>query len=93
MNEIPSGLCSTPIVVGLKTSIGAVIAVLNGKDPDNENVINDDPSNVTVVYKKKQQLSYSLTPEQNSWPFRITDHSLFKSGVSLTVHHIRFPRY
>ena len=85
MNEIPSGLCSAPIVMGIQTSIGAVIAVLNGKDPDNENVINDDPSNKSLVIRNKQQLSHSLSPEQNSWPFRIKTNSLFKSGVSVVL--------
>lgn len=83
VNEIPSGLCDKPIMMGIKTSIGAVIAVMNGKDPDNENAINNDPSNKTVVIKNKQQLSYSLSPEQNSWPFGIKTNSLFKSGVSV----------
>lgn len=88
MNEIPSGLCSTPIVMGLQTSVGAVIAVLNGKDLDNENAINDDPSNKSLVIKNKQQLSYSLSPEQNSWPFRIKTNSLFKSGVSIVLKFV-----
>ena len=82
MNEIPSDLCSEPIVIGMKTSIGAVIAVLHGEDPDNENAIHNDPSNHSVVVKNKQQLTYSLSPEQNSWPFGIKKNSLFKSGVS-----------
>ena len=81
MNEIPSGLCNAPIMVGLKTSVGAVIAELNGKDPDNENVITDHQANQTVIFRNKQQLFYSMSPEQNSWPFGIRDDSLFKSGV------------
>lgn len=85
MNEIPSGLCSDPIMVGLKTSVGAVIAVLNGKDPDNENVITDHQANQTVIFRNKQQLFYSMSPEQNSWPFGIRDDSLFKSGVIFPV--------
>ena len=85
MNEIPSGLCSDPIMVGLKTSVGAVIAVLNGKDPDNENVITDHQANQTVIFRNKQQLFYSMSPEQNSWPFGIKDDSLFKSGVIFPV--------
>jgi len=68
--------------VGLKTSVGAVIAVLRGSDPDNKNAIHNDPSNHSVVIKNKQQLTYSLTPAQNSWPFRIDRNSLFKSEVS-----------
>ncbi|KAJ7391373.1 hypothetical protein OS493_018416 [Desmophyllum pertusum] len=81
VNEIPSDLCSEPIVIGMKTSIGAVIAVLHGEDPDNENAIHNDPSNHSVVVKNKQQLTYSLSPEQNSWPFGIKKNSLFKSGA------------
>lgn len=81
VNEVPSDLCNAPILVGLKTSVGAVIAVLHGSDPDNENAIHDDPSNHSVVIKNKQQLTYSLTV-QNSWPFRIDRNSLFKSEVS-----------
>ncbi|KAJ7382693.1 hypothetical protein OS493_033485 [Desmophyllum pertusum] len=81
VNEIPSDLCSEPILIGLKTSIGAVIAVLHGEDPDNENAIHNDPSNHSVVVKNKQQLTYSLSPEQNSWPFGIKNNSLFKSGA------------
>ena len=79
---MPSNLCNAPILVGLKTSVGAVIAVLRGTDPDNENAIHDDPSNHSVVVKNKQHLAYSLSPEQNSWPFRIDRNSLFKSEVS-----------
>lgn len=82
VNEVPSDLCNTPILVGLKTSVGAVIAVLRGSDPDNKNAIHNDPSNHSVVIKNKQQLTYSLTPVQNSWPFRINRNSLFKSEVS-----------
>ena len=78
---MPSDLCSAPILVGLKTSVGAVIAVLRGSDPDNENAIHDDPSNHSLVIKNKQQLTYSLTV-QSSWPFRIDRDSLFKSEVS-----------
>ena len=81
VNEIPSGLCNAPIMVGLKTSVGAVIAELNGKDPDNENVITDHQANQTVIFRNKQQLFYSMSPVQNSWPFGIRDDSLFKSGV------------
>lgn len=86
MNEAPSGLCNSPIIMGMKTSIGAVIADLNGKDPDNENAINGDPSNKTVVIKNKQSLSYSMSPEQNSWPFRIKGNSLYKSGVGVLIN-------
>ena len=89
VNEVPTGLCSVPIVIGLKTSIGAVIAELQGDDPDNEIAIQNDPSNHSVVIKNKQQLTYSLSPEQNSWPFGIKTNSLFKSGVSMIYHSAR----
>lgn len=79
---MPSDLCNTPILVGLKTSVGAVIGVLRGDDPDNENAIHDNPSNHSVVIKNKQQLTYFLSPEQNSWPFGINTNSLFKSEAS-----------
>ena len=82
VNEVPSDLCNAPILVGLKTSVGAVISVLRGIDPDNVNAIHNDPSNHSLVIKTKQHLTYSLTPEQNSWPFRIDRNSLFKSEVS-----------
>ena len=82
VNEVPSDLCNAPILVGLKTSVGTVIAVLQGSDPDNENEIHGDPSNHSVVIGNKQHLTYSLTPEQNSWPFRVDRNSLFKSKVS-----------
>lgn len=85
VNESPSGLCDTPIVLGIRTSVGAVIADLNGRDPDNENAINDDPSNKTVFIKLKQGLSYSLNSEQNSWPFRIRGNKLYKSAVSIVI--------
>ena len=85
VNEIPSGLCNVPIMVGLKTSVGAVIAELNGKDPDNENVITDHQANQTVIFRNKQQLFYSMSPVQNSWPFGIRDDSLFKSGVIFPI--------
>ena len=68
--------------MGLKTSVGAVIAVLRGSDPDNENAVHDDRSNHSVVIRNKQHLTYSLTPAQNSWPFRVDRNSLFKSEVS-----------
>ena len=82
VNEVPSDLCNASILVGLKTSVGAVIAVLRGSDPDNENAVHDDPSNQSVVVRSKQHLTYSLTPEQNSWPFRVDRNNLFKSEVS-----------
>ncbi|KAL9969518.1 hypothetical protein ACROYT_G021740 [Oculina patagonica] len=81
VNEIPSGVCSKPILVGLKTSVGAVIVALRGDDPDNENAIHNNPSNHSVVVKNKQQLMYSLSAEKNAWPFAIKGNSLFKSGV------------
>ena len=81
VNEVPSDLCNAPILVGLKTSVGTVIAVLQGSDPDNENEIHGDPSNHSVVIRNKQHLTYSLTPEQNSWPFSVDRNSLFKSEV------------
>ena len=83
VNEIPSSVCNKPILVGLRTSIGAVIATLRGDDPDNENAIHNNPSNHSVVVKNKQQLTYSLSPEKNSWPFGIDENILFKSGVSV----------
>ena len=74
-------------MVGLKTSVGAVIAVLRGSDPDNENAIHDDPSNHSVVIKNKQQLTYSLTVQNSSRPFRIDRESLFKSEVSKYINY------
>lgn len=83
MNEAPTGLCSVPIIISMKTSIGAVIAMLQGDDPDNEIAIQNDPSNQSVIIRNKQQLTYSLSPQQNSWPFGIKTDSLFKSAVSM----------
>lgn len=78
-------MCSKPILVGLQTSVGAVIAVLRGDDPDNEIAIHNSPLNHSVVIKNKQQLTYSLSPAKNSWPFGIKANSIFKSDVSVTV--------
>ena len=83
MNEIPSGHCSAPIIIGTQASNGFVIANFNAIDPDNENAINRDPYNTTVVVKNKQQLSYYMSPLQNSLPFKIEGNSLYKSGVSI----------
>ena len=83
VNEAPTGLCSAPIIISMKTSIGAVIAKLQGDDPDNEIAIQNDPSNQSVIIRNKQQLTYSLSPQQNSWPFGIKTDSLFKSAVSM----------
>lgn len=83
VNEAPTGLCSAPIIISMKTSIGAVIAMLQGHDPDNEIAIQNDPSNQSVIIRNKQQLTYSLSPQQNSWPFGIKTDSLFKSAVSM----------
>ena len=83
MNEIPSGHCSAPIIMGTQSSNGAVIANFNGIDPDNENAINRDSYNTTVVVKNKQRLSYFMSPQQNSFPFKIEGNSLYKSGVSI----------
>ena len=83
VNEAPTGLCSAPIIISMKTSIGAVIAMLQGDDPDNEIAIQNDPSNQSVIIRNKQQLTYSLSPQQNSWPFGIKTDSLFKSAVSM----------
>ena len=82
VNEVPSDLCNASILVGLKTSVGAVIAVLRRSGPDNENAVHDDSSNYSVVIRNKQHLTYSLTPGQNSWPFGVDRNSLFKSEVS-----------
>ena len=82
MNEIPSGLCNAPIIMGTLASNGAIIANFNGRDPDNENTFNRDLDNTTVVVKNKQRLLYSLSPAQhNPWPFRIMGNNLYKSGV------------
>lgn len=83
MNEIPSGRCSAPIIMGTRASNGAVIANFNGIDPDNENAINRDSYNTTVVVKNKQRLSYFMSPQQSSLPFKIEGNSLYKSGVSI----------
>ena len=83
VNEIPSGFCSEPIVMHTGASIGAVIATLSGIDPDNEKAINRDSYDTIVVVKNKQQLSYSMSPQQSSLPFKIDENILFKSGVSI----------
>lgn len=81
VNEIPSGLCNAPIIMGTLASNGAIIANFNGRDPDNENTFNRDLDNTTVVVKNKQRLLYSLSPAQhNPWPFRIMGNNLYKSG-------------
>ena len=74
--------------MGTQASNGFVIANFNAIDPDNENAINRDPYNTTVVVKNKQRLSYYMSPLQNSLPFKIEGNSLYKSGVSIIRMHM-----
>ena len=82
LNEQPSGLCKDPIVVNVQTSPGSVVAILQGIDPDNENAIHRDSSNHSVIFRQKQQLTYFMSPAQNSWPFKLDQSNLFTSRVS-----------
>lgn len=88
VNEIPSGCCSEPIVMHTGASNGTVIANLSSIDPDNEKAINRDSYDTSVVVKNKQQLSYFMSPEQSSLPFKIQGNILFKSGVSIKLPNV-----